>query len=81
MPSDVVTINSEKSNILVIEDNINMLNSFKKQLENTFNIFLAISGRTALEKLSRIPKPDLIISDIMMDDMDGYELLQNLHRK
>jgi CheY-like chemotaxis protein len=31
--------------------------------------------------LARIPKPELILSDIMMDEMDGYELYDTLSRQ
>ena len=31
-----------------------------------------------MKKISNIPKPNLIISDIMMDEMDGYEFYDRL---
>jgi two-component system, sensor histidine kinase ChiS len=73
--------NNERKNILIIEDNLDMLLYLKENISINFNVFCAINGIDALEKLMNIPKPDLIISDVMMNMMDGYEfrdiLLEN----
>ena len=42
------------------------------------NVFTATNGIEAINKLKKIPITDLIVSDIMMDDMDGYELIKAL---
>lgn len=64
--------------ILIIEDNINMLQYLFDNLKGEYNIFPAIDGTEALKKLESMPKPDFIISDIMMDGMDGYEFFEAL---
>jgi DNA-binding NarL/FixJ family response regulator len=58
--------------VLVVDDNKDIVAYLQKKLRADYNVFYALSGRGALEKIRKMPKPDLIISDIMMDDMDGY---------
>jgi two-component system sensor histidine kinase ChiS len=63
----------KKESILILEDNISMLNYLIKKLTEEYNVFAALNGHDALVKLKGLKiKPDLIISDIMMDKMDGY---------
>ena len=45
---------------------------------NLANIFTANNGEVALSKLKIIPKPNVIISDVMMDTMDGFEFFDNI---
>lgn len=68
----------EKFNILVVEDNKHMINFLKQSMKEYFNFFFAENGKDALKKLSKIPKPDMILSDIMMDVMGGYEFHSKL---
>ncbi len=59
--------------ILIVEDNVNMSNYLLKKLATKYNVYCAINGDEALKKMKSMPVlPDLIISDIMMDKMDGY---------
>jgi len=70
--------NNKRFSILIVEDNLDMLGFLKENLKDNYNIFLAKNGKEALDKLNSIPKQiDLIISDIMMDVMDGYEFYKN----
>lgn len=66
------------SRILVIEDepaNIQTLSTLLK--ERGYNINIATNGRQALEVLERI-RPDLILLDIMMPEMDGFETCRRM---
>ncbi|MBN1700000.1 MAG: response regulator [Spirochaetales bacterium] len=67
--------------LLIVEDNADLLSFLAERLGETYNVFCASNGRAAMEKLSRIARPDLILSDIMMDEMDGYALYEALKRK
>jgi signal transduction histidine kinase/DNA-binding NarL/FixJ family response regulator len=59
--------------ILIVEDNINMSNYLVKKLMVKYNVYAAYNGNEALKKIKNLPVlPDLIITDIMMDKMDGY---------
>lgn len=65
-----------RSNILIVEDNIKLLNFLQENLSLEYNCFAATNGKEALEKLNIISKPDIIISDIMMDVMNGYKFFE-----
>ncbi|MBN2536464.1 MAG: response regulator [Spirochaetales bacterium] len=71
----------KKKTILIVEDNTELLSYLQKSMINDFNFYYAINGNDALQRLEIIPKPDVIISDIMMDIMDGYEFLTKLREK
>jgi signal transduction histidine kinase/DNA-binding response OmpR family regulator len=63
--------------VLVAEDNEEMRFYLKEIFENKVTIHEAAHGREALKWL-KTNSPDLIISDVMMPEMDGYEFLQQL---
>ena len=66
--------------ILVVEDNPDVLFNIQVSLEaNNYIVETATTGKEAIKKLSnKEPVPDLIVSDIMMPEMDGYEFYQVL---
>jgi two-component system sensor histidine kinase ChiS len=70
----------ERENILVVEDNLDMLFYLVRELSEKYNVFHAVNGLNAMQRLKTIPTPHCIISDIMMDTMDGMELLDNLQK-
>ena len=72
--------NEDRYNVLIVEDNIEMLLYLKESLNNKYNIFCAIDGKKALDKIRIIPKPNIIISDIMMENMDGYQFFEELNK-
>lgn len=62
-----------RRSLLLVEDNKAMLQFLLKKLSDRYNIFCSLNGAEALKKLPQLPAvPDLIISDIMMDKMDGF---------
>ena len=62
-----------KERILLVEDSIPMQSFLVSLLNDEYNIYCAENGKNALELLEYIPKPNLIVSDIMMPQMDGTE--------
>jgi len=64
--------------ILVVEDNIDLLYNLNLLLEsNNYKPITAKNGKEAIEILSTLGEiPDIIISDIMMPKMDGYEFFK-----
>ncbi len=69
-----------KYTVLIVDDNKYILKNLKITLEmNDFKVLTAENGALALKILSDcIDPPDLIISDIIMPEMNGYELFQKI---
>lgn len=66
--------------ILVVDDEKRILALLEAYLERQgFNVVIASNGKEALY-IARHEKPDLIILDVMMPEMDGYEFMRQ-HRK
>jgi DNA-binding response OmpR family regulator len=64
--------------ILVIEDNKDILENLTEYLEmEGYKILMANNGKRGIE-LAREFIPDLIICDVLMHEMDGYEVLHLL---
>jgi len=68
-----------KKKILIVEDNEKLLQSIETLLEDQFDVLKAADGSDGIA-MARLHKPDLIISDIMMPDTDGYELTDTLKK-
>jgi two-component system chemotaxis response regulator CheY len=65
--------------ILIVDDSPTMTMSVKSSLQmNGFEVQTASDGLQALIKLKGGLKPDLIITDINMPNMDGLELIQKV---
>ncbi len=70
-----------KKTIMVVDDNPDIITIVKTILEGRgYNVFSASSGPELLNMLTT-QKPDLIILDIMMPEMDGLEVLTRLKGK
>jgi len=68
--------------ILVVEDDTALLEGLRDVLELAgFGVLTASNGVEGLETLTTHPLPDLIISDIMMPRMDGYEFYTRVREK
>jgi len=70
--------NNNKKNILLVEDNIQMLAFLQDTFYDDYNVYMAKNGTEALKRLDEISKINIIISDIMMDGIDGYELFEKI---
>ena len=64
--------------ILVVDDSRINLKGVSRMLEGHFNVLTAESGPVALGIAAAHPRPDLILLDVMMPEMDGYEVIQRL---
>lgn len=63
--------------LLLVEDNVELLMLMQQLLHSRYRIFTAQNGREALEVIHST-NLDLIISDVMMPEMDGYELTKTM---
>ncbi len=67
----------KKELILVVDDQPNNLKVISSVLSDKYSLSFADSGKKALEILEKI-KPKLILLDIMMPDMSGYEVCNEI---
>lgn len=68
---------SSHASVLIVEDNPDVQYYLKQILQADYNIFSARNGKEALD-LVKSARPNLIVSDLMMPEMDGYELCKVL---
>ncbi|MFA5096189.1 MAG: response regulator [Candidatus Omnitrophota bacterium] len=71
----------DKKKILLVDDEIDFLQLLKARLEtNGFNVVTAMNGKEALEKF-REQKPDALILDVMMPEINGLEVLKAVRKE
>jgi len=63
--------------VVVVEDNVEILRFLSLQLRDVHSVYLAPNGAKGLE-LVRRERPDVVITDYMMPEMDGLELIARL---
>jgi signal transduction histidine kinase len=68
---------ADKPVVLVVDDNIANIEVLGAALANDYEIRFATGGAEGLELATRVP-PDLILLDVMMPGMDGFETCQRL---
>jgi len=65
--------------VLVADDDVRNIFSLTKALEAYgMRVVSAIDGREALQQLQSVPKVDLVLMDMMMPEMDGYESIRRI---
>ncbi len=65
----------EKKLVLIVDDAPANLQVVRSILKDDFKIIVATSGAKALDLVKAEPHPDLILLDVMMPEMDGYEVI------
>ena len=73
-------LNSEKETILIVEDNQELRFFIRTIFAQYFNVIEAENGNIGLEK-SKLYMPDIIISDVMMPEKDGIEMVRELREE
>lgn len=69
----------QNANIMIVEDNDDLRIFLSEQLGRTFTVTTASNGQEALERLKQADNTiNLVVTDIMMPVMNGYELCQTL---
>ena len=68
-----------RATILIVDDDTGSLSLLGGLLAPHYDVLAAPFGERALRIAASAPKPDLILLDILMPDMDGYDVLTRLH--
>lgn len=71
------SIQGNETTILLVDDNDDFRYFMRDTLKNDFSLLDASNGKEAWEKIVEF-SPDIIISDVMMPEMDGYELCEKV---
>jgi len=71
--------NKETPTLLIIEDNRDVISYIERLLRKDFEIAVAYDGQEGIEKAFELI-PDMIISDVMMPEKNGYEVCQTLKK-
>lgn len=71
-------MNDNQNKVLVVDDNPNTLSLLFDALEEAqFKVLIAEDGKSVLKRIKYL-KPDIILLDVMMPEMDGFETCQHL---
>ncbi|MCJ8272277.1 MAG: ATP-binding protein, partial [Psychrosphaera sp.] len=68
-----------KRKVLIVEDNLELADYLRKLLQPRYQVLLALEAQSALVRVKN-EAPDLIVSDIMLGSMNGYELTRQLKK-
>ena len=63
--------------VLVVEDNPDMRAFVERSLSRSYRVKSAIDGLAGLEAVRKL-RPDLVVSDVMMPQLDGFEMLEKI---
>ncbi|MCM2352200.1 MAG: response regulator [Pseudobdellovibrio sp.] len=75
-------MSSIENKILLIEDDIDIQDNLKTFLEmENFEVAAAANGKQAIELMQKEGKPSLILLDLMMPIMNGYEMLAEMKKR
>lgn len=73
-----MTNTNDKATILIVDDTPENIDILSELLSHDYKVKVALNGQRALVIANKQPRPDLILLDIMMPDMDGYEVCERL---
>ena len=68
---------NEKKHILIVDDIPMNIKVLSQSLRDDYTVTFATGGKEALDRIKASP-PDLILLDVMMPDMDGFEVCKRL---
>jgi putative two-component system response regulator len=69
-----------RATVLIVDDDTGNLGILGNLLQPYHDVLAAPSGERALQISAGTPKPDLILLDVLMPHMDGYDVLARLHQ-
>ncbi|OGI60614.1 hypothetical protein A2641_00690 [Candidatus Nomurabacteria bacterium RIFCSPHIGHO2_01_FULL_37_25] len=70
----------QKRKIFIVDDDSFLLDMYAlKFSQNNFEVYTAMSGVQAIEKLKNGLQPDVMLVDILMPEMDGFKMLEKIN--
>ena len=69
---------TDQVTVLIVDDTTENLTVLGQILRPYYHVRVANSGARALQVVKTVPRPELILLDVMMPEMDGYQVLQAL---
>ena len=73
---------TEKRKILIVDDDNFLLDMYAfKFSQNNFEVFTAGDGLQAIDRLTAGLDPDVLLCDIIMPNMDGFEMLEKIKKE
>lgn len=76
-PPSLYNVDNSRVKILVVEDNDDLRQYMKMSLSAYYSVYVAENGKVAWDNLLKI-NPDIIVTDLQMPEMDGFELCQKI---
>ncbi len=74
------TMEGEKKKILIVDDDNFLLDMYAlKFSQNNFEVYTASGGAQAIEKMKGGLSPDVMLMDVIMPEMDGFEMLAQIN--
>ena len=70
-----------KRRILVVEDEQDVAYMIARFLGNEYDVVVAMNGQQGLDMAFVDPKPDLIITDVMMPKLDGITMVKRIRER
>jgi len=77
---DILFPETEKMQVLVVDDNIELVELYRRFVANTrYDVISLPNGSNLFEQVNII-RPDVIVMDILLPGIDGWDLLQQFHQ-
>ena len=71
-------LSDTRQKILIVDDELDALTALKRALESdNYNVVEAVDGLSAIKKI-KTEKPDIVLLDLMMPEIDGFEVCKRL---
>ncbi len=72
----------QKKKILIVDDDSFLLDMYAfKFSQNGFEVYTALDGLKCVDKLKDGLSPDIILMDLIMPEMDGFEMLETINKE
>ena len=68
----------DRAKILIVDDERLNLNVLSDLLRQEYKVVLAKNGNQALDRINSDNPPDIVLLDVLMPEMDGYEVLRKI---